>query len=220
VLVNRPLNAIREKTIERLAEPPAMPDAPAFAFAQSQLAALEREFRDTIAPSLRVAQGDMDPGELFAWSDHLADFPTKLEGYEQWSEAEHLLVRPQVEQVIAALDAADLGGVEERWQDFRRRYLPSLDGLLGALRARAIDNSERRVKRLQARLAPALPQGARDLSMAQQALHVVASMPGVTSVLVGARRSSYVDDLGAVLQQRSLPEPERALQALRDESRV
>jgi uncharacterized protein len=215
VLVNRPLNAISEEGVERLADPPAIERAPAFDFARNQLAALEREFRDTIAPSLHVAEGSMDVNELFAWSDHLADFPAKIESYEQWQEAEQQMVRPQVAHVIEALDGAELGAVEERWQEFRKRYLPALEDLLTALRARAAERSRARADRLAQRIAPALPEEARSLSLAQTALHVTSSTPGVTSVLVGARRSTYVDDLTAVLQLRALPEPERALERLR-----
>ncbi len=215
VLANRPLNVIGEQGIERLAEAPVIESAPAFDFARNQAAALEREFRDTIAPSLRVAQGSMDVNDLFAWSDHLADFPAKIESYEQWLEAEQLMVRPQVEHVVEALDSADLGAVEERWRSFRARYLPALDDLLTALRARAAERSRARTTRLEAVLAPALPESARGLPLAAQALLVIASMPGVTSVLVGARQRTYVDDLTVVLQERSLPEPVRALEALR-----
>jgi hypothetical protein len=183
--------------------------------ARDQVAALEREFRDTIAPSLRVAQGSMDVNELFAWSDHLADFPAKIESYEQWQEAEQLMVRPQVERVIEALDSADLGAVEERWRAFRTRYLTALEDLLSALRARAAERSRARTARVAAALAPALPEGVRALPLSQQALLVIASVPGVTSVLVGARQRAYVDDLTAVLQQRKLAEPERALETMR-----
>ncbi len=215
VLANRPLNAIGEQGIERLAEAPVIEGAPAFEFARNQLAALEREFRDTIAPSLRVAQGSMDVNELFAWSDHLADFPAKIESYEQWLEAEQVMVRPQVERVVEALDSADLGAVEEHWRRFRARYLPTLEDLFSSLRARAAERSRARTTRLKAVLAPALPESAQALPLAAQALLVIASVPGVTSVLVGARQRAYVDDLTTVLQQRSLPEPVRALDAVR-----
>jgi len=60
-----------------------------------------------------------------------------------------------------------------------------------------------------------LPDGARALPLAAQALLVIASVPGVTSVLVGARQRAYVDTVTAVLQERDLPEPERALDAVR-----
>ncbi|HVJ19650.1 MAG TPA: aldo/keto reductase [Polyangiaceae bacterium] len=215
VLVNRPLNAMGEQGLERLAQPPKIERAPMFDFARNQVAALEREFRDTIAPSLRVAQGSMDVNELFAWSDHLADFPAKIESYEQWQEAEQLMVRPQVERVVEALDSADLGAVEQHWRSFRARYLASLEELLTALRARAAERSQARTARLARVLAPALPESIAALPLAQQALLIVSSVPGVTSVLVGARQRDYVDDLATVLQQRSLPEPERALAALK-----
>ena len=53
------------------------------------------------------------------------------------------------------------------------------------------------------------------MALAAQALLVVASLPGVSAVLVGARKRAYVDDLTAVLQQRPLPDAVRALDAVR-----
>ncbi|HEV8247207.1 MAG TPA: aldo/keto reductase, partial [Polyangiaceae bacterium] len=215
VLVNRPLDAIAHGQLERLADPPVIDRALMFDFARNQVAALEREFRDTIAPSLRVADGGIDTNELFAWSDHLADFPLKLESFQQWQEAEGLMIRPQVERVVQALDAADLGPVEELWQGFRLRYLPALEDLFTSLRARASELSRVRTQKLHVALDPALPEGERSAALAQKVLHVTSSLPGVTSVLVGARRREYVEDLSMVMQWRKLPSPERALEAVR-----
>jgi uncharacterized protein len=48
-------------------------------------------------------------------------------------------------------------------------------------------------------LDPALPQERRSATTSQKALHVVASAPGVSCVLVGMRRPAYVDDATEVL---------------------
>ncbi len=215
VLVNRPLNAIVGKRLERLADPPLIERALPFDFARNQVAALEREFRDTIAPSLQVADGSIDVHELFAWADHLADFPARLESYEQWLEAEQFMVRPQVARVLEALDGADLGPVAERWQTFRDRYLGALEGLFTAIAALASERSRARAGRLHTALTDAMGEHERALPLAQKALQVVASLPGVTTVLVGARKRAYVDDLSQAMQSRRVADPRAALERTR-----
>ena len=51
--------------------------------------------------------------------------------------------------------------------------------------------------------------------LSHRALNVVASVPGVTSVLVGMRRPEYVDDVVAASRRAPIADPAPALDALR-----
>jgi uncharacterized protein YyaL (SSP411 family)/aryl-alcohol dehydrogenase-like predicted oxidoreductase len=215
VLANRPLNAFRNDTLERLVDAPIVKHALMVEFARNQVAALEREFRDTLAPSLKVTGETSDAGDLFAWADRLADIAERVQSYEQWRELEERMLRPQIGRVLAAFDQAKLGALEPLWQSFRNRYIPALDQLLTSIRAEAAEISRARDTRLHAALDSALPETLRALTLTQKALLVESSTRGVTSALVGARKQAYVDDLIRVL---SLPplEPEVASRALRE----
>ena len=112
------------------------------------------------------------------------------------------------------VDEAELGAMEPLWQDFRNRYIPALDQLLTSIRAEAAEVSRSRDTRLHAALDSALPETLRALTLTQKALLVTSSTRGITSVLVGARKKVYVDDLLRVLGLAKLP-LDAASQALR-----
>jgi hypothetical protein len=62
------------------------------------------------------------------------------------------------------------------------------------------------VSAIEARLDPLLPASRRGESLSRKALWVVASVPGVSAVLNGARTPAYVDDALGILAWPPLPD--------------
>ncbi|HYQ01647.1 MAG TPA: aldo/keto reductase [Polyangiaceae bacterium] len=210
VLANRPLNAIRGGSILRLVEPNRPEKAPKFDFVRGNLLALEREFRETIAPSLELG-GGLEADDLFAWGDRILEIEPRVSSLVQWEEIEAHVIAPELGKVLKGLDHALSGELAERFRDFRGRYLRDLEGLFLAMRNLAADRSAGRLRSvrsgLEAHLEPAL--SAEPLS--RQALVTLRGVPGVSSVLLGARSVPYVDDALAAL---ALPKPKDAIGAL------
>jgi aryl-alcohol dehydrogenase-like predicted oxidoreductase len=209
VLVNRPLNAIRDDGIARLADPPTFSGTAAFDPALERVRALEQEFRLDFVPSLRTAPGGPPPEALLAWADQLARLPAGVRTLAQWNDVEAQVVTPRTAQVLRALDRA-LG---ERWSEFRDRYVDALEQLLLAIRARAAEGSRAQAASLHRALDTVIPEAQRAESLSRKALWVLASTPGVTSVLVGMRSPEYVEDAIAVQSWKSLDDPAAALRA-------
>jgi hypothetical protein len=67
---------------------------------------------------------------------------------------------------------------------------------------------------VEAVLDPLLPAERRRETLQRKALWVVASTPGVSSVLVGMRDPAYVRDAAAVLDWPPLDDPARVFRAL------
>jgi aryl-alcohol dehydrogenase-like predicted oxidoreductase len=82
------------------------------------------------------------------------------------------------------------------WRD---RYVPQLLTLMGGLRREATERSRAKTALVSAALDPLLPEARRGESLSRKALWVLASTPGVTSVLNGMRSPAYADDSLAVM---------------------
>jgi hypothetical protein len=132
--------------------------------------------------------------DLFRWADQLAGVAAELESLEQWREMESRAVAPRVLSTLESLNRALRGPLAERFRPWQEQYLVALEGLFAAMAKRAADRTRRRTLPLHRTIDPMLPEGARALPLSQKALIVAASVPGVTTVLVGMRETRYVDD--------------------------
>jgi uncharacterized protein YyaL (SSP411 family)/aryl-alcohol dehydrogenase-like predicted oxidoreductase len=212
VLVNRPLNAIADEELLRLSEATLDEEAAPDPDLQSDLVhALEEEFRRDVASRLQAAEGSVPPAEFFRWGTELRAIRHHLRGLDHWRQLEAQRVLPRVQQVLQALDDHLSGEIAETWYAWRARYLPELQRLLSGVAQEAAQISHVRLAPIRESLRAQLPAELRDETLSRQALAVVASLPGVTSVLVGMRRPDYVADALGVLSRPPLPEPVRIL---------
>lgn len=206
VLVNRPLNAMPGQGggILRLADFPLEDQPVEFARQRERVAALEDEYRRTIAPSVPKSGQGTDPAEFFNWAHELDRVRPQLQGLEHWEQIEHQMIAPHVNQVLQALSRTLSGTAAEQWEAWRDRYVPELLTLLRGLRREATERSRRRTAAVATALDAALPQGRRSESLSRKALWLLTSTPGVTSVLNGMRTPAYVEDSVGVLHWPAL----------------
>jgi hypothetical protein len=205
VLTNRPLNCLCDGELIRLRQLPDGPapcDAPTLRTALAAIEALEREFRDTLAHLLEATEGGMAPEDLFRFAELLGDSERRALGYEAFEEFETMHVAPRLGNVLRALDAAFGGRLAAEWRAWRARYVQAVDDVLSKQRGLARERSRRCLELIAGAMRPLLPAEGADLGIDQQAIWSVASLPGVSSVLVGMRRVAYVD---RALEVLSLP---------------
>ena len=211
VLVNRPLNAMPAQRggVVRLADVPVQPPEAEFQAQQQKVAALEEEYRNSLAPAVAHSGQGMLPSDFFRWADELNRIRTQVQGLEHWEQIEQQMIAPHVNQVLRALAEAFTGTVAEQWEAWRDRYVPELLALLRTLHREASERSRLRAEDLHRTLNPLLPEQRRQATLSQKALWVLASTPGVTSVLNGMRSPTYVDDALQILHWEALPYPRR-----------
>ncbi|PYQ24265.1 MAG: hypothetical protein DMF81_06030, partial [Acidobacteria bacterium] len=199
VLVNRPLNAIVDEGMLRLASvsPGAQETELEEQFAI--VAAREAEFRRDIAGKLQTSDSSLPPENLFRWSADLRGASAHVRGLDHWQALESQRILPRLLQVVQVLDQSLTGRVAQTWQSWRSRYLPELQKLLGELRRQAALKSQAAVTGVAAAVDPLLPAERRGESLSRKALWVVASTPGVSCVLSGMRSTDYVDDALGIL---------------------
>lgn len=206
VLVNRPLNAMpsSQKGVLRLADW-ALVDEPLDIVRQlGAVGTLENEYRESIAPAIQHTGQGMTPAEFFTWAHELQRVRPQIQGLEHWEQIEHHMIAPQVNQVLQTLPRHLSGAVSEQWENWRDRYIPELLTLLRGLRREATEQSRARTASVAAAIDPFLPAAHRADSLSRKALWILASTPGVTSVLNGMRTPHYVDDALAILDWERL----------------
>ncbi|MGE0324148.1 MAG: aldo/keto reductase [Polyangiaceae bacterium] len=201
VLVNRPLNAITDGGLLRLAEPPAQileENTVALPAAQSRVAGLEQEYRRNFAPDLRAPKGSpLKPESFFNWAELLGVLhgntldESKIGSLIAWHDLEQRVIARETGRYLSALDNAFAGQRGEAWREWRGRYVRALDEYISALRQQAAAASARSLKPVVEALARA---GAPRRPVSQLALGTLLATAGVTSVLVGMRQEEYVDD--------------------------
>ncbi|MDK2743931.1 MAG: DUF255 domain-containing protein [Nitrospira sp. BO4] len=205
ILVNRPLNAmVAQNKMQRLADFP-LEDTPIDLDRQLvTLGNLEQEYRNSIAPSIKLAAQGMNPAEFFNWSVELQRIRPQIQGLEHWEQIEHRTIAPHVNQVFQLLSRQLSGAAAEQWEDWRQRYVPELLTLLRGLRHEATMRSRAQTERVAQAIDPLLPASHRSASLSQKVLWILSSTPGVTCVLNGMRFTRYVDDTLAVLKWEPL----------------
>ncbi len=208
VLVNRPLNAmpVQRGGVVRLADVPVPPPEAEFEAQQRKVAALEEEYRSSLAPAVAHSGQGMLPADFFRWADELTRIRGQVQGLEHWEQIEQQMIAPHVNQVLRALAEAFTGTVAEQWESWRDRYVPELLALLRTLHREASEKSRLRSDELHRTLNPLLPEERRTATLSQKALWVLASTPGVTSVLNGMRTPAYVEDALHILRWPPLPD--------------
>jgi len=207
VLVNRPLNAMptNKSGVVRLADFPLEGDPVDFDRQCRTVAELEEEYRKAIAPALQHSGQGMAPADFFTWAIELPRVKPQIQGLEHWEQIEHQMIAPHINQVMQALTRHLTGTAAEQWEAWRDRYMPQLLILLGGLRREATERSRAKTAMVSAILDPLLPETRRKESLSRKALWVLASTPGVTSVLNGMRTRDYVEDSLAILKWEPAP---------------
>jgi uncharacterized protein len=205
VLVNRPLNAIVGNRLSRLAEVETGTGESRIADHLKTLGTLRTEYREQIAPRREDTGGAAE--EFFGLIDQIAELPDQIEDLDHWRQIEQQYIIPRINHTARALGQAVAGDLPAQWQGWWGRCLPALEGLLEGLGRKAAERSLTRIASIRGSIDPAIPPERRGERLSRKALWVLASTPGVSTVLVGMRRAAYVKDAMGILAWSPLPEP-------------
>lgn len=199
VLVNRPLNAIADNRMVRLAD---FSVGEAEVDLEQKLGAvseLEAEYRRDIAPHIELPSGSGSPADFFRWADQLRGLEDTLQNVEHWRDVTGRMILPHVRRVANAFNKMLSGALAERWQAWWNRYFAELREALVELGRRAGLKSQAQSRSVSALIDPLIAPERRSESLSRKALWVLASTPGVSSVLNGMRHPAHVDDSTGIL---------------------
>lgn len=212
VLINRPLNAIADNQITRLAEfgpaPEGIEAADATA-AIAKLVAQEDRFHEEILPLLDVDQGrEKQLVEIFAVGRALQGRWQQFGTYYNWDDVQTRYLVPRVQSGVNFLSGRD--GLPAPAASWLTAYVNVLNEAMQAVDAVYRAQAERKSRAVRERAAAADEAWAEAERLSQMAVRALRSTAGVTTVLVGMRRREYVDDVLAELQREVAVRPRDA----------
>ncbi len=196
VLINRPLNAIKEESLTRLADvvPPSYPTNPGeVSTAVTHTITLEEQFHNTIRPAI-----DADDATKKQLQEYLA-VGLMLQGrwssfgtYQNWRDVHGRFLLPRLQNAVNFLTS--LPKPPPGLTDWLDGYVAAANEVLAAVGAfyQAQAAAEGQVVRGTAVLADPDWQAN---TLSQIAIRALRSTAGISSVLVGMRRPAYVDDV-------------------------
>ncbi|MCZ6645286.1 MAG: aldo/keto reductase [SAR324 cluster bacterium] len=198
VLVNRPLNAIRPGGLVRLADFP-VPRPNVEQEIQHALDGLRSEeqacaalFRPQVAHALPKDAGPHTP---FEWSGPLRRALDRMNSKEQWNRSLEDQIYPHLHNASRfmqqQLSTPGLRKDFTAWYPGYCRKLEDVAGMISEWLGRA---DFARSNDMHERLEPLLEARLRGLPLSQKALVTLLALPGVSCVLNGMRRTSYVED--------------------------
>lgn len=196
VLINRPLNAFTENRLLRLADVDAAESLPSEEIEKriETLGGAEQAFARGILPEM-----ELDPGlaarvqAQFISADAIRRAWGSLSGHEHWRQVREEYLLPRIRGVLEFLETR-LPGTDAAaaWKD---AYLAALDSVLHAVDGFYAESAAEKAKTSSSALAAADPDWGGNTSLSQLSVRALRSTAGISCVLVGMRRTSYVDDI-------------------------
>lgn len=205
VVLNRPLNAFFKNNLVRLADFELEEQEPQFVKNVAALAAIENEFRATFGKNIQGEGTD----QLFRFAENLRPLDGALMNIEHWNQLEMTRIRPTLQDQIGALDQAIQGPASVPWSQWREKFLAQFRECMNDLEQMALEKSQELADSVRETFIELVPERHKEATTSRLATWILASTPGVTSVLVGMRSQDYVEDICEVLSWDRLAEVEK-----------
>jgi hypothetical protein len=200
-LVNRPLNAMHDGSMTRLASFATISAAEAEKVFPAQIAALaeaEKSFAQTLFRELHFERFVRTDQPIFAWAAQLHDGLALFRDWPHWDHVKQHVIESQTEMALHFL--REKTGDGTAWQEWENRYRHAF--------AVVVDTLSRYHARGAAAFSEALARQLNEKvsalktspTLSQKALRVLLNVPGLNCVLLGMRRPQYVKDGIAALR--------------------
>lgn len=213
VLVNRPLNAIGDDGLVRLAEVPVAGEADARHVAErlQHLVEVEARFSGEVRPALEeLGLGRPQLRQLadaFSAGRLLQSRWPGFGGYLKWKDVTRRFLVPQVQGAAQHVMAQE--EVPQQVRNWLRAYVEAFNEALRTVGAVYAREQRQQAQAIKGRVQAIDPEWAETETLSQMALRALRSTAGITTVLVGMRREAYVDDVLAELRCQVSVEPRK-----------
>lgn len=202
VLVNRPLNAYRDNQLTRLADLPE-PDyvSPAAVDARiANLVAQEVTLNRDILPTLEVTADVQDQlGQMLSAGQALDGYWLGINSYQRWLETRSGYLIPRINSALRFLEM--LKKQPDDLDEWIEGYIAAANSTFEAITAYYQEQALDEAAQLKSKIRDISSDWGEAVSLSQLAIRALRSTSGVSSVLVGMRQPTYVEDVLAELQR-------------------
>jgi len=219
VLINRPLNAIIDNRLIRLAEVQAARAASTEEISQrmDDLIQSEELLERKILPELSLTPSlQAQVLEQVAIGGVLKQQWSNFGSYERWHELQSYYFAPRIRGVVQFLEQQE--SLTESVSPWIRSHQEIIQAVFRAISSVYQEQAAENAARTKARVSSADADWAEAATLSQMALRALRSTLGITTVLVGMRQESYVDDvieeLGRPVSRQDRTESWRELQEM------
>lgn len=215
VLINRPLNAIVEKGLRRLADFPEreFPPVEDITDIVHDLKLQEEEFKGGLLKDLAMNPQAYDAVKRLMSLGTLLDEQWQgFHSYEEWRDASQTILAPRVQYCFDVL--RPISKTNKQVFDYLAKYAESADEVMEHVNNYYVTQASERSNAIHRVLDQVMPDEYEPLSLSQKAVLLIRSIPGVSSVLVGMRTEDYVDDTIFGLQAAEIPNVESVWEKL------
>ncbi|NNF98391.1 MAG: aldo/keto reductase [Desulfobacteraceae bacterium] len=211
VLTNRPLNAISGSRMMRLTDLKKKRRA-----AYNEIIAdirrvgkSEKQLWRKILPRLDIGEGlKVRIKQQIAIGDMLTHYWRNFGSYERWRQAKAGMFMPRVQGVLDFLTPHAKG--DDELSAWMHTHPQNLDRAYDAVGSVYVEKAVQDIEAIKAKTAAADTDWAGDRPLSQTAIRALRSTAGVSSVLVGMRKTQYVADVLQELRRVTVREDRQA----------
>lgn len=213
VIANRPLNAFPlSGGIYRLSDSYNREESDVNEFKSTF-----KQLKETEEVLNKVLNGwpSVDDQSLFSFTAHGEDLLEQITNSVQLDHMDMVFLTPHLAMMQHVLYEISLERPElkESLDMISENFMGQGQSLLKALRKDIRKKDFENIKPLELELRDRVPETWKDAPMQQLALNTVTSIPGVTTVLCGLRRESYIDDALQTFEKGDFVDPARVVGA-------
>jgi len=204
-LVNRPLNAITGEAMVRLAsfrENPPEDVRAAFDSCMQSLIKLEQQFRDEFLTAMPTEVPRETFKEIFSHAHLLRDALSQFQTWEHWDHVRQNVLVPQMFSTLNYL--RDPLKQNYEWRAWTNIYTKTGTQFFDIISQHYENQAQQRSQTIGDILANADADLRQSETLSQKVLRLLTAVEGVDCVLLGMRKTPYVEDAFAALQQPPL----------------
>ncbi len=211
-LVNRPLNAMYNGGMLRLAsfrETNTEEIETEFSARKESMGKLEDHFSKEFLPGLPDELPKENFERVFSVSQQLGNALQAFQDWEHWDHVKQNVIVPQSFSYLHFLTEKWLNNAE--WKQWSESYVRELSNFLDTITKQYENQAQKRSNEISKKLDELEPALTSSETLSQKALRVLASMDGVDCILLGMRRTPYVEDAFNALLQKNIDNSDQVL---------
>jgi len=209
VLINRPLNAIVNRGLYRLADFPEREHPPVEDIDDivHDLSLQEKEFKEGLLNDISLNPQAFEAVKTFLALGNLLNKQWKgFHSFEEWKDVAQTVLAPRVQYCFDIL--RPISKTNKEVYEFLSEYAEAADMVMEHINNYYSAEANKRGQKMHRVLDALMPKEVHEASLSQKAILMARSVPGVSSVLVGMRTDEYVDDVIYGLQAQEIPNVE------------